>query len=210
MGIDRVGLPRDHLELIRSLEESYLKHDDPMLQSGFGGGPLRWRSERSPILDAVYADGDFLDVGCANGYLLECLLGWGMERGFNLIPHGVDIGPGLIEIAKSRLPQFAENFHVGNGWEWSPPRLYRYVYTVHDCVPVDYLPAYVRRLLNDVVEPGGRLIVGAYGSRSQGRPAFDVVAFLRSLGYHLAGSAEGGEPPLTRFGWIDNVAGSRK
>lgn len=196
-------LPESHLRLIKSLEDSYLQYEDPILQSGFGGGALRWKAEREPILEAIRSDGDILDVGCANGYLLECLLEWGRERGLSLKPHGLDIGPRLIELARKRLPRFADNFHVGNAWDWKPPRLYRYVYTVYECVPVDYLPAYTERLIRYVVEPGGRLIVGAYGSRSQGRTPFDIVAFLRALGYHLVGSAEGGKPSLTMFGWID-------
>jgi SAM-dependent methyltransferase len=201
--MDSTRLPKGHLELIKSLESSYLKHDDPILQSGFGGGPLRWKTERSPILEAMESDGDIMDVGCANGYLLECLLEWGMERGLSLTPHGLDISSRLIEVAKRRLPQFTANFHVGNGWEWSPVQSYRYVYSVYDCVPESYLPEYVRRLLHRVVEPGGRLILGAYGSRSEGRLPFDIVESLKSLGYHVAGSAGGGEPTTALFGWVD-------
>jgi SAM-dependent methyltransferase len=197
------GLPDSYLEALRALEVSYLETDDPIRQSGFGGGAERWREERSPILEAVESDGDILDVGCANGYLLECLVRWGHEQGLHLIPHGVDIGSRLIELARRRLSDFAENLHVGNGWDWEPPRRYQYVYTVHECVPTDYLAEYIRRTLDRLVEPGGRLIVGSYGSRSQRRPPFDIVAFLGSLGYHLAGSAKGGRPPITLFAWID-------
>ena len=45
-----------------ALEDSYLSSDDPIAQSGFGGGAARWRAEREPILTAVDHDGDFLDV----------------------------------------------------------------------------------------------------------------------------------------------------
>jgi SAM-dependent methyltransferase len=197
------GLPEWYIERILGLEDSYLEHEDPIRQSGFGGGAERWRAERGPILDAIDSDGDILDVGCANGYLLECLVKWGQARGLELIPHGVDIGARLIALARERLPQFAANFHVGNAWEWNPPKRYRHVYALHDCVPRTHLRDFVERLLMRVVAPGGRLILGAYGSRSQGEDPFDVVAFLKSLGYYLAGSAEGGHPPLTLFAWID-------
>ncbi len=70
-------LPRDFVRRIESLEEAYLRSDDPIRQSGFGGGAERWRAERGPILEAVEGDGDLLDIGCANGYLLECLVAWG-------------------------------------------------------------------------------------------------------------------------------------
>jgi hypothetical protein len=64
-------LPADFLRDLDALESSYLASSDPILQSGFGGGPERWRAERSPLLDAVNTNGTFLDVGCANGFLLE-------------------------------------------------------------------------------------------------------------------------------------------
>ena len=84
-------LPEDQLETIRILEAAYLAHNDPIRQSGFSGGPDRWRAERYPLLDAVDGDGDLIDLGCANGYLLECLLEWGAERGIRLNPYGVDL-----------------------------------------------------------------------------------------------------------------------
>ena len=93
-----------------------------------------------------------LDVGCANGYLLKCLLEWGSERGLRLVPHGLDIGRRLIELAKERLPEFAGNFHVGNAWDWQPERKYGYVYMLYDCLPLDYLAEGVSRLLGT----GGR------------------------------------------------------
>jgi len=196
-------LPDNFLRKIKALESAYLEHDDPIAQSGFGGGAERWRAEREPILDAVKSDGELLDVGCANGYLLECLVKWGLERGVKLTPYGVDIGARLIELAKKRLPQFAENFYVGNAWDWEPPRQYRYVYALYDCVPQEYLKDYVYKLLSKAVAPGGRLIVGAYGSRSRGTAPFDVDGFLNSVGFEVCGTAEGGCPPITKFAWVD-------
>ena len=196
-------LPPEHLAHIASLEDAYLQHDDPIRQSGFGGGPERWRAERSPILEAVDRDGDLVDVGCANGYLLECLVAWAAERGVTLIPHGVDAGPRLIAAARRRLPAFAGNFHVANGWDWRPDRRFRYVYTLWDCVPPDLLGEYARRLLARAVEPGGRLIVGAYGSRRRDEPPLPIGDVLESHGLAVAGRATGGEPIVTRFAWID-------
>ena len=140
-------LPGAFLSRLETLEAAYLKSDDPLRQSGFGGGSERWRTEREPILDAVESGGDLLDVGCANGFLVQCLVEWGLERGVVLTPHGVDQSRGLVELARRRLPSFAANFYVGEAWGWEPPRRFRYVYALHDCVPLGYLGAYVRRLM---------------------------------------------------------------
>ena len=199
----RRRLPPSFLLELEALESAYLAEDDPIRQSGFGGGPQRWRAEREPILDAIETDGDLLDVGCANGLLLECLVNWGHQRGLALTPYGLDQGARLVELAHKRLPDNASNLFVGNAWDWQPPRRFRYVYTLYDCVPIDYLQEYIERLLGRAVAPGGRLIVGAYGSRSRGVPAFDIEGFLRSEGIAVAGTAKGGNPQVTAFVWVD-------
>ena len=140
-------LPASFLQQLKKLEESYLAEGDPIRQSGFGGGPVRWRAEREPILEAIEMDGDLLDVGCANGFLLECLVEWAGERGIALAPYGIDQGAKLIEIARQRLPAYKSNFYVGNVWDWEPPRQFQYVYTMHDCVPIEFLEEYLQRLL---------------------------------------------------------------
>jgi SAM-dependent methyltransferase len=199
----RRPLPPEYMRTLRALEDAYLAHDDPIRQSGFSGGAERWRAEREPILDAVEQSGDFLDICCANGYLLECLRAWARERGFSLTPHGLDLGRRLVALAAERLPDFSDNFHVGNAWDWQPPRRYDYVYTLNDCVPIDYLADYLSRLLVEVVAPGGRLILGAYGSRSRREPPLDVRGFLETMGLSVAGASQGGLPPVTVFAWVD-------
>ncbi len=195
-------LPREFLLQLRELEAAYLKEDDPIRQSGFSGGPQRWRSEREPLLEPIRESGDFLDLGCANGYLLESLVAWAGERAIQLTPFGVDQSPGLIELARRRLPQYADHFYVANAWEWQPPRRYRYVYSVHDCVPEQFLQAYVVRLLGHVVAPGGLLILGAYGSRSRGVEPLALRERLTAYGLVPGGGITVGQPPISRFVWL--------
>lgn len=196
-------LPSDFIKLLDSLEKSYLDEGDPIRQSGFGGGARRWEKERKPILEAIHADGDLLDIGCANGYLLECLIEWGRAKGLSLTPYGLDYSQKLIELAKERLPQFKDNFYSANAWEWRPDRKFKYAYTLYDCVPLDFLEEYIHRLLAFVVSPGGRLIIGAYGSRTQNKPPFDIKQFLESNNFPIAGSTVDGKPVVTSFVWID-------
>lgn len=198
-------LPDSFLQRLKELETSYLAETDPIRQSGFGGGPDRWRDERQPILDAVTGDGDLLDIGCANGYLLECLVQWGRDRGLALTPFGLDWSERLISLARKRLPRYDSHFLVGNAWDWQPERKFQYVYSVFDCVPEEYLEEYLHRLLRRVVSPGGRLIIGAYGSRTDNIAPFDIESFLKTHGFNPGGSAEGGRPPVTKFVWMDNT-----
>ena len=195
----RAPLPPDLLAGLAALEASYLAETDPIRQSGFGGGARRWRLEREPVLEAVEGDGDFLDAGCANGYLLECLVRWARARGVVLTPHGLDQDPGLVALARARLPRHAGNLHVANAWDFAPPRPYRYVYTLDDVVPASFLAEHLRRIHREWLERGGRMIVGSYGSSSRRRAPGDVAAFLRELGFRVAGAAAGGTPPVTSF-----------
>ncbi len=200
----KIKLPAKFLKQLKSLEDSYLKETDPIRQSGFGGGEERWRQEREPILDAIDSDGDFLDIGCANGYLLECLIAWANDRGMKITPYGLDIWEKLIKIARERLKKYKDNFYVGNAWEWIPPWKFQYVYTLYDCVPEQYLEEYIKRLLSNVVEPNGRLIIGAYGSLTRSEPPYDLVGFLKSRNFEIVGHSNGGNPPVSLFVWLDN------
>jgi hypothetical protein len=202
MRTDRV-LPRTFLKDLDILADAYLAHDDPIRQSGFGGGEFRWRQEREPILDGVTGSGSLIDMGCANGHLVECLMAWGRERGLDLDPYGLDYSPKLIALARARLPQWASQFFVGNAWTWMVPRRFDFVYSLYDNVPEDFLAEYVQRLVGRIAAPGGRVIIGAYGSRSKQQPACDVGGFLAESGIHVSGCVTVGELPEARFAWID-------
>ena len=200
--IKKKKLPEKFLARLQELENSYIQTDDPMLQSGSGSGRVRWCSERSIILSAIEADGTFLDAGCANGYLLECLVQWAGGRGISLMPYGVDIVAKLIELAKKRLPSYKSNFWTANTYEWIPPMKFDYVYTLHDCVPEEFLKDYVANLLSHYIKSTGTLIIGAYGSTSRQEPARDIEKDLRECGFAVDGVSDEGKLPVARIVWI--------
>jgi len=197
----RPPLPNEFLNDLQQLQEAYLSHSDPIKQSGFHGGEARWRSEREVILKAVDKDGDFLDVGCANGYLLECLVDWADEKGITIRPFGVDQGANLIALAQKRFPNHESQFWVGNAWDWIPPRKFHYVYTLADNVPEALINDYLLRLMQHYVTTDGILIVGAYGSNSKKQPAVNVADSLTDAGLHVDGQATCGELPVTHVAW---------
>jgi SAM-dependent methyltransferase len=196
-------LPPEFLARLEALQAGYLAESDPLRQSGFSGGRERWRAERAPILEALTDDGDFLDVGCANGYLLESLLAWSCARGVRLTPYGVDCSAGLVALAQQRLPAFRAHFFVANAWDWRPSRRFRYVFALWDCVPPEYFAAFVSHLLDHVTAPRGRLILGAYGSRARNERPARVEALLSAAGHAVQGGVSAGEPETARFAWID-------
>ena len=59
-------------------------------QSGKRGDERAWIHGRSLICDAIHKDGSFLDVGCANGYLMESIYKWAAERGRHVEPYGLE------------------------------------------------------------------------------------------------------------------------
>jgi SAM-dependent methyltransferase len=158
---------------------AYAQGDNPRAQSGFGGDEARWEAGRRPIADAIDRPGSFLDIGCANGHLLECLVGWAPHA---IEPYGLELAPAVAALARDLLPQWADRIFVGNGLDWKPPRRFDFVRTELVYVPSEREPAYVERLLDRVVAPDGRLIVCGYGSPRSGLVADPVAPRLRSYG----------------------------
>jgi SAM-dependent methyltransferase len=183
---------------------AYLAGDNPRAQSGHSGDAVRWEGARRLLLDAVEGDGSFLDVGCANGHLMECLHRWAAEDGVDLELWGVDISEDLVALARERLPAWRAQILVGNALDWHPPRRFDYVRTNVDYVPEHRRPELLRRLLADVVEPGGRLIVGVFNEEAD-ETALEAAA--TSWGLIVAGHTERAHPDtrelVRRAFWMD-------
>jgi 2-polyprenyl-3-methyl-5-hydroxy-6-metoxy-1,4-benzoquinol methylase len=156
---------------------SYLQIDDPRWQSGYDGDAGEWRDARAFILDAVPHDGSFLDIGCANGHLMESLVVWAAEREVQLVPYGLEINEALAQIARRRLPHWSEHIYTGNVMHWHAPRRFDFVRTGLEYVPPAEGSALISRLLREVVAPGGVLIVGPI---RESEFSYTMAAFLAS------------------------------
>jgi hypothetical protein len=110
----------------------------------------------------------------------------------------------LVQLARQRLPHWADQFFVGNIWDWEPPRRFHYVSTSL-CVPEPYKQMLFDKLVTRVVEPGGRLILRCYYKQAEDgsrQGYFDNQAFLMALGIPPAGSIIS-DPPGAEYVWID-------
>jgi hypothetical protein len=195
------------LRRLQAMEATYVSQDSPLRQCGFSGNETRWKEQRFPIMQAIEGDGDLLNLGCANGYLLESLVSWAEEKDVFITPHGLDAGTKLISYARARHNVVRTNFHVGNAWDWEPPRKYRYVYTSTDLVQPEFLAHYLMRVKDVMVEVGGRLIVGAYGSRRRAVHPLDLRVLFDEIGWRITGMSsapgEASMPVIARFAWMN-------
>lgn len=189
---------------VRLLEPAYLRANTPYGGSGFGGGAARWRERRGMIVDGVHKAGTFLDVGCANGLLMESVRDWAAERGIAIEPYGVDIAPGLVELARRRLPHWADRIEVGNAIDYRPAdgRRFTFVHLLLDQVPVARRADMIRHALDTLVEPGGRLLVSHY--QSEGGTDRGAEEHVRGLGFDVAGAAGArGDGGPAGTAWLD-------
>jgi SAM-dependent methyltransferase len=144
------------------LEAGYLTNVEPWKQSGMSGPEERWICLRKAVAECIDKSGSFLDIGCANGYLLECCQKWNYSRDIIIEPYGIDISPKLIELAKNRLPQHADNFIVANAFYWIPSKQFDFVRTELVYVPAEYEKQYIEFLLDHYINPGGKLLIANY------------------------------------------------
>lgn len=144
-----------------------------------------WRSKRQHLAIPMDADGDWLDVGCANGHLLATLPAWAAERGVRIEPHGLELLPRVADLARSLHPALADRIWTGSVMTWDPPRRFRYVTVLDDAVPPDGLGDLVARVIGLFVSAGGRAIVSSYTDRDA-EPRH-LVADLDAAGYPPAG-----------------------
>jgi hypothetical protein len=174
---------------------AYLAGETAAAGSGSSRDAAGWEYARSLLADAVVPGQPFLDVGCANGHLMESMAAWaGVE------PYGLEIAPELAELARRRLPQWADRIWVGNAAEWEPPRRFDAIRTGLDYVP----PPRRRALVGHLLGFTDRLIIGVHNEERAERV---LEAEVASWGFAIAGRNERPHPHpqlAYRAFWIDS------
>ena len=192
-GVDDATWSRD---TVRLQEEHYLRAPTPEGQSGKGGDAADWELSRRLVVRPAHHDGTFLDLGCANGLLMESVHRWAAEEGRRLDPYGLDASQRLLALARRRLPHWHDRFFVGDALTWTPPRRFDFVHTMVDLVPPRRRPEWLRRILREHVAPGGRVIVRDY---------LGIGDRLRSWGLPVAGTTvqHRGDKRAQEAAWLD-------
>ena len=173
---------------------AYLTAKTPEAGSGSSRDAGGWEYARSLLAEAVQPGWTFLDVGCANGHLMVSMARWaGVE------PYGLDISSDLADLARRRLPQWADRIWTGNAADWTPPRRFDAVRTGLEYVPPDRGRDLVEHLLGSC----SRLVVGVFNEeRDERRREAEIAAW----GFSIAGRAERSHsnPHLAyRAFWLD-------
>ncbi len=157
--------------------------------SGYAGDRRRWERARKVVLAAVHRGGDFLDVGCANGLLMESLTEWSSDQRAPLRLHGLDVSQALAQRARESLPVMADRIHVGAVMTWTPPQRFDFVRIELVYAPPSRRRALVRRCLDRLVATDGRLLVCSYRSAGEAH-AVDHVDTLAQWGHRVGGRAQ--------------------
>jgi SAM-dependent methyltransferase len=185
-----------HHAMAQLVVPAYLAAETPWGQSGKSGDAALWEEARRHVVDAIERDGSFLDVGCASGYLMESVVRWSPHR---VEPYGLEIAPELAELARRRLPQWADRIFVGNALTWEPLRRFDFVRT-----GLDYVPRRRRReLVEQLLGFCDRVIVGSFNEQVEERA---LERDVESWGFTIAGRSERAhrDPRVVRrVFWID-------
>jgi SAM-dependent methyltransferase len=174
---------------------AYLAAETPQGGSGSSRDAAGWKYARSLLADAVVPGQTFLDIGCANGLLMESMARWAEVE-----PYGLEISPELAAVARERLPHWSDRIWVGNALVWSPKRRFDVVRAGLDYVPTPRRPALVEHLLSFA----GRFVIGVFNEEREARALEDEVA---SWVFAIAGRSERVHPHprlAYRAFWIDS------
>jgi len=145
----------------------------------FGRDLDGWTAIRKFVADVPHHDGAVLDIGCANGFFLWCILQW---SSYNLIPYGIDVEKELILKAQKLFPELGDHFESTSfeNFIQSHSRTYDFIYWN---VWTDYNPSksVLMRLL-EYLNHDGRLILAFYDSEEQNNAKILPIASMIAEG----------------------------
>lgn len=183
-------------------------------EANSGGDYDHWKSIRHFITEAIHKNGTFLDVGCANGFLMRCLLDWSEHA---VTPFGIDNRPDAITLAKKLLPDHADNFQCMSGDDLNNhetlnlPRRYDFVYRNYwrrgDVDSAEHINDIVADLLEHI-HSDGRLILGVYWGSSHSEDSEEYKNSLKAFHKFISVVKQGAPTPSgeafseTGFHWV--------
>lgn len=149
--------------------------------SGHTGTAEDWEYSRGIVAELVDDDRalTFLDIGCANGLLMESIVRWRPR----VEPYGLEISPELAARARERLPHWADRIFVGNALGWQAPRRFDVVRTGLEYVP----PPRRRDLVAHLLAMTDLLIIGKYNEEVADRA---IERDLRTWGFDIERTVE--------------------
>jgi SAM-dependent methyltransferase len=194
-----------HEAMAALIKPAYLAAGNPYAQAGHGGDAATWEASRGFIAGALHRSGTFLDVGCASGILMESVQRWGANKNLNIEPHGLDIVPELVQLARRRLPQWAHRIHVGNIRTWrAANERFDFVLIRPEYAPPARRANLVDHVLNQVLKADGRLIVFVGAEEKELR---HVESSITDQGFTVHGRVEVPHAKDSRLArrlfWID-------
>lgn len=194
-----------HDAMANLIKPAYLSAGNPYGQAGHSGDAVTWEASRGFIAGALDRSGTFLDVGCAGGILMESVQKWGANSGLLIEPHGLDIVPEFVDMARRRLPLWAHRIHLGNIRTWRPPNdRFDLAIIRPEYAPPSRRVELVRHVMNHVLGPEGRLIVFVGVEEIACKT---VETTMTTAGFTVSGRIEVPHPKdsrvVRRLFWID-------
>ena len=142
--------------------------------NAYGIDYREWRRQRHFIAADIDCDGSFLDLGCANGFLVRCLEKW---SGCRFVPYGVDINPQAIADCAQLFPGKTGHFVCRDVRDFTDdlppgfPSVFDYVFwNIPNGWSLDEKRRQLASLMQ-LVAPGGKLLAAVYGSNARGMSA---------------------------------------
>jgi hypothetical protein len=136
---------------------------------------------------------------------MEMVHQWATALEFDVPVFGVEISEGLLDLAKRRLPHWADHFYLGNSFYWKPVQKFDYVHIGGlGQVPEDDERALFEHLMEHYVADGGRLILGPYWQHESDSRRFGIQRLLDS-GVIPSGYVEKthyNKPGMVRKAWL--------